>query len=375
MKNKLNLGRQDVVWLGVFLLQLLLFWVILLIKLPSSFTQNFHAYSPWVFLVVLLLYYLAFRWSNRFGTLICLGLTMVLFAFTLSYLWTSGFSDNFIIGGLLPYKDGKNYYVGANLILNGVPPINSGQATERPLFPGFLAVILFLTGQNLKIALAIIGQLAGLALYVSARQVRNSFGALAASLYATFMYFHIQSLLGYSMSETIGFTIGCFGFVMLWLASRHLKWLDLLLGLIVLLVAVSARAGAFFIFPMLVLWIGWVFHGEKKFSLRMAVYALGAVLIGYLLVNSIYARLLGIPPGYSFGNFSYAVYGQVRGGTGWHSAIKELGTRNPAVVYHEAWNFFLAHPSSLFIAFAKSYRDFFQLGDLSIFPFSWQSWF
>src|SRR5258708_35915673 len=117
MKNRLNLGRQDVIWLGVFLFQLLLFWVILLIKLPASFTRNFHEYTPWIFMSVLVLYYLAFRWSNRFGILICLGLTMTLFAFTLSYLWSSGFSDNFIIGGLLPYKDGKNYYVGANLIL------------------------------------------------------------------------------------------------------------------------------------------------------------------------------------------------------------------------------------------------------------------
>jgi len=68
----------------------------------------------------------------------------------------SGFSDNFVIGGLLPYKDAKNYYLGANLLLNGLPIRIAGQALGRPLFPGFLSSLLLLTGQNLKVALAVL---------------------------------------------------------------------------------------------------------------------------------------------------------------------------------------------------------------------------
>jgi hypothetical protein len=94
-------------------------------------------------------------------------------------------------------------------------------------------------------------------------------------------------------------------------------------------------------------------------------------------VNTIYAQFLGIPPGAAFGNFSYALYGQVRGGIGWHSAIEELGTRNPSAVYRAALQFFLEHPLSLFIGFAKSYRDFFLPGSQSIFAYTvdgWQGW-
>jgi len=120
---------------------------------------------------------------------------------------------------------------------------------------------------------------------------------------------------------------------------------------------------------MLVIWIGWVFRREKPFSIKAAGYAFVVVLIVYFLVNAMYAQLLGIPPGSAFGNFSYALYGQVRGGTGWHSAIEELGTRNPYTVYRAALQFFLEHPLSLFIGFAKSYRDFFLPGSQSIFPF------
>ena len=369
MNEGLNLQKIDLVKVGSILLSLALFWVVLFFRFPVSFIQNFHSYSLSLFLVVLVLYYLFFRLPDWFHTPAVLGLTMLLFALPLSYLWTSGFSDNFVIGGLIPYKDARYYYEGANLILNGFPVIDANQATERPMFPGFLASVLFLTGQNLKISIAVIVQLMGMGLYLAARQIKNLFGILAASLFATLLYFYIKPWIGYTMSETLGFAVGCLGFTLLCLASYKLKWYDLLLGLIVLLLAVSARAGAFFIFPLLALWIGWVMRGEKRFSLKSAGFALIFILVGYFLVNSVYARLLGIPPGSSFGNFSYALYGQVHGGTGWHSAVEELGTRNPAVVYRASWEFFLKHPMSLFIGFFKAYRDFFLIGEQGIFPF------
>ena len=377
MTKRLEVIRIGLSSLLPFVIPILWFWIVLLFKVPVSVSQFFHTYSLGVFLLVLILYYISFQAAERYGILPCLALTMTLCALSLSYLWRSGFSDNFLIGGLLPYKDAKNHYYGANLILNGFPPVQAGQSTERPLFPGFLSFVLLLTGQNLRLALAIIAQLAALGLYLSARQIRESAGAWGAALYAAFLYFFIQPWVGYSMSEMLGFILGCLGFTMLWLASTRQKWLDFLLGILVLLIAVSTRAGAFFIFPMLAIWSGWAFRRGQNFSWKTALLTSFLVLTGYLLVNSVYARLLGIPPGNSFGNFSYALYGQVRGGTGWHSAIEELGTRDPSIVYRAAWEYFLEHPISLFIAVAKSYRDFFLVGGQSIFPFgefAWRNW-
>src|SRR5262245_55110503 len=171
-----------------FLLPLFLFWLILWARIPDSFTQYFHMYSLGLFFIVIALYYVSFSFPGKLETLLPLGLTMVLVSLSLSYMWTSGFSDNFVIGGLLPYKDGKNYYAGANLILNGLPMLKAGQATERPLFPGFLATLLWLTGQNLKITLGIIVQLVGIGIFFSAKQIRDLFGDLAASLFATLLY-------------------------------------------------------------------------------------------------------------------------------------------------------------------------------------------
>ncbi|HEX5837376.1 MAG TPA: hypothetical protein VFY26_06070 [Anaerolineales bacterium] len=294
---------------------------------------------------------------------------MALLSLSLSYLWSSAFSDNFITGGLLPYKDAKNYFLGASLLANGIPMAGAGQATERPLFPGFLGIILLMTGQNLKISIAIITQLLAIGIVTSARQIVNSFGVPAASVFATLLYFYIQPLIGYSLSEMLGFLAGCLGFTLLWLASHRMDWPILMLGILVLMVAVSARAGAFFIFPVLALWAGWVLRSEKRFSIQMSVVVMIVIATSYFLVSTAYSRLLDIPPGASFGNFSYAIYGQVRGGTGWHSAIEDLGTRNPAIVYRAAWEYFLQHPLSLIIGSVKSYRDFFWIGERGIFPF------
>jgi hypothetical protein len=358
-------------------LSLSAFWLVLLARIPDSITFPFSTYSMGLFVILLLLYGFSFRLRGSPGVAAGLCLTMLLFALTLSYKWTSGFSDNFMIGGLLPYKDAKNYYLGANLLLQGLPLERAGQATERPLFPGFLSSMLLLTGHNLKIALAVIVQLAGLGLYLSARQVNHAMGAWPASLYITFMYFYIQPLIGYTLSEVPGFMLGCFAFTLLWHTAEKPNWFDLVLGLVALLVAVSMRAGAFLVFPLLALWAGRMFRGEKRFSVRAAVAASVIIVAGYFLVNSLYAQIVGIPPGSAFGNFSYALYGQVRGGTGWHRAIEELGTRSPSAVYRAALQFFLEHPVSLFIGFAKAYRDFFLPGDPGIFPFGqyrWQDW-
>lgn len=371
MSERLNTSRLGVIGrLGLFLLPILLFWVILLFKIPYSLSQYFQTYSLGLFLIVLILYYLSFRLPGKLGTLVCLGLTMTFFALTLSYKWTSGYSDNKIIAGLLPYKDGMGYYFGANLFLNGLPLENTVQAGWRPLFPGFLSSMLLLNGGNLKWALALLVLMAGIGLYYSVRQIFASMGALPASLFITFLYFYIQPLIGLTMTELLGFTIGCFAFSILWQTSYNPKLSDFVLGLLALLLALSVRAGTFFILPLLALWGGRIFRGTGKFSFKVFVIAITTILIGYYFANSVFARLSGVPEGTIFGNFAYSIYGQVHGGAGWYQAIDELGTTKPSLIYKAAFQFFLQHPQSLLIGIAKSYRDFFLPGDGSIFLFN-----
>lgn len=369
MKNKLGLQGLNPGKAALVVFALLLFWVVLLFRIPYSFTQYFHAYSPGLFLSVLVLYFLCFKLPNPYGVLASLSLNMLLFALTLSFLWTSGYSDNKVIGGLLPYKDGGSYYASAHLILNGLSLENVVQSSWRPLFPGFLSSLLLLLGGNMKWALTSLVLLAGVGSYYSSRQVFASFGPFAAGLFGTLLYFYIQPLIGFTMTELLGFTIGCLAFSILWRVSKTPVLSDVVLGLLALVVGLSARAGTFFLLPLLALWAGRIFKGTKKFSFRVFAIAMVTILVGYFLANSVYARSVGVPKGTVFGNFAYSLYGQVHGGTGWHRSIEELGTREPSVIYKAAFQFFLKHPLSLFIGTAKAYRDFFLPGGSGIFAF------
>ncbi len=342
---------------------------VLSLRTPPSIARFFAVYSAAFFVLVVVLFYLCLRTNGTWAVCTSLALTAMLFALPLAYKWASGFSDNFLIGGLLPYKDAKNYYYGANLILHGLPLDRAGQATERPVFAGFLSVILLLARQDFKLALAIMTGLVGLLFYLSVRVVRATIGAVAAAVYATLTYFYFQPMIGYNMSELVGFGLGCLAFALLFRAAQNPNYLELFVGLACMLMAVSARAGTFLIFPLLVLWSGLLMRGTRSYSFRAALLALLVLGCAVLVVDVLYPRLLGVPPGSAFGNFSLVLYGQVHGGTGWHKAIEDLGTRDPAIVYRATWQFFLAHPLSLFIGAAKSYAEFFLPGAPSIFAF------
>jgi hypothetical protein len=163
--------------------------------------------------------------------------------------------------------------------------------------------------------------------------------------------------------------LGCWAFCILWAMVPRRNWTGIALGLAMLMAAISTRAGAFFIFAALIPWAGWAFRGEHRFSWKSAA-VMAAVVIGlYLAENQLFSRLLDIDPTDQWASFAYAMYGQVHGGTGWHSAIEDLQTTRASVVGQAALQFFLAHPLSFFIAAAKSYRDFFVPGPFTIYAF------
>jgi len=352
----------------LWVVPLALFWILLSLRLPYAITRALSTYSSALFLLVLAGFYLAFRTRPSISIPAGLTLTMLLVGLSVSALWTSGQTDTDIIAGMLPYKDGKNYYSGALQILNGLPLQTGIQAVRRPLFSGLLASLLLLAGGNLKVATAILAQLAGLGLFASARTVRHSFGQAGAALFASLMFFHIQPRLGYTLSELPGFTLGCLAFSILWTAALQRNWRLIGLGLATLMAAVSARAGAFLVFPAIALWCGWLFRGAHRYSVKAAVISAAGIAVLYLLVNQAFSALLHVDVTNQWGSFAYAIYGQVHGGSGWHSAIDDLNTTQASVVMLAAWRYFLANPLSLLIGVAKSYRDFFLPGDLMIFP-------
>jgi hypothetical protein len=341
------------------LVSVLLFALLLWTPLPHAITRLLSAYSIALFVIVLLIYYAGFRLPPHYRWHAAAGLTMILLGLSLSFLWHSGYSDDKIIGGLLPFRDGFDYFNGADWILSGsfIRNINEG-AAWRPLYPGFLASLLWITGRNLQWAIALQVALAGLSFSLAACQVARKWGSAAAAVFATLIYFYIQPLIGTVYTETLGLALGCLGFVLILRAVERHGSMQLIAALAVLMLAVSVRAGAFFIFPLLILWAGWAWRGTRRFSARHAGLALLTVVLTYLALNTAYNKLTVEPGGFPFGNFAFTIYGQVNGGAGYHKAFEDLGVRNPAVILRAAERFFVAHPQGFAVGAAKAYRDF-----------------
>jgi hypothetical protein len=369
MKSNPSIPKSLVI-ISVTAVIIILYVLIITIKIPYSFSAFFSNYSPVFFLISFLFFSISFRPHGWKGWIAGLAVTIVLFALPLAYKWTSGFSNNRIIAGLIPYKDQFYYYTGAREVLSGnLIPSSFSQATWRPLFPAFLSSLLFLTGHNLKWSLAVFTFLVGVACYLSGRQIKNLGGNWAAGLYMTLLYFYANYYIGLVGTELAGLAIACLAFAILISAARNLDIRSLLFGIPILMVAICTRAGAFFIFPMIVIWSGWVFRKEKKYSFKVAGESLLVVIVSFFVFTSFAQKILVEPGSDPLGNFAYTLYGQALGGIGWNRAVQDLGP-DTRLVFSTALEIIQKHPLSILIASAKSFRDVLLPGREILIPFS-----
>jgi len=350
-------------------LPIFLYFLILAAHIPDTISAFFNAYSVTYFLLAGGVFYLCFQLPSKYRWIAGFTVTLVLFGLKLSFMWESGFSDGRIMGGLLPFSDGFYFYINAKLInIGSILPSNIISTKGRPLFPGLIATLLMVTQHNLRLTLAIVVLIVGFSLYFSAYSFRNAFGTKAATVYMTLLFFYILEFIGYMYSETLGLSLGCLAFVAILNAASSKDLRTLIFGLVILMLGVSVRPGTFFIFPLFILWSGWAFRTHERFNFRVATIATITITATFVIVNTIYNSLIlgaGQP---TLGNFAEMLYGQVQGGAGYHSAIEDLGTRNPEIILRETARFFMKHPLSFFIGAVKAYRDFF-MPDIGVFSF------
>jgi hypothetical protein len=258
--------------------------------------------------------YLTYRVPGRLGEFLSMVATMTLFAMPLAGLWAAGDSQSTVFSGVIPLYDAAQYYVDALGLING--SAFSIFSARRPLFPGLLSVLLSLTNFNLMISLAILTGIVGLACYFSVREIHRTHGAEMAAflLMVLFLFYRIHS--GISMTENLGVALGALGFGILWRGASIKNPALIWLGLLVTSLGLIARAGAFFVLPLIVLWGAWLFGHGYASSLKYIFIFTSAVILGFV-INQIFTRILADPAGTSFANFSYSLYGLAEGGKGW----------------------------------------------------------
>lgn len=330
-------------------------YVLLLFMPPPPFISQTLNQSGWMILLLMAGIF-AILFDQKGGAWVGVQAASVfgLFALLLIYHWQFALSYGEIIGGLLPWSDASVYVQEAQHVLNGILFSSIG---GRPLFSGLLAAFLFLTSGNFMVTLALLTWVNALATLLVVREVRRSYGAIEAGIYIVFAYKFYLRFAGTTMTEQLGFALGNLAVFFLLISSQN-KSLKLALGGLGLLsLALNARAGAFFILPILVLWIVITYY-PKVGLWRSLVPSLVVVALPFLL-NSLLLKAIANPGGALFSNYSYYLYGLASGNKGWDQVLRDYPNVTEPEIMYLAVQKIRTDPTLLLKGMAGSYREYF----------------
>lgn len=288
-------------------------------------------------------------WGVAIIVIVCISLLPALIC------WSKADSNYYNIGGLIPWSDAKNFYSGAeNLLQTG--KFDSWNQ-RRPLNAALLAVRLAVTGNNFQYALLVQGVLFGLACFSATYVVAQIFNFSAGCIMFSVVFAYAATCLPTTMSECLGITLGLLAFSLLCYGIYIDKQTVYFSGLVVLTLALLARAGPMLVLPVLVIYAGFIFRSKHRYSWRAMGIASICIIFGFF-INYCLLWLYGDGSGIFLGNFSHTFYGLAVGGKGWKQIyldypqayfMPEAELMN--FIYSKAWEKFLSNPFMLLKAY------------------------
>lgn len=282
---------------------------------------------------------------------------------SVSVIWASAQTDIAVIAGLLPYSDAFGYFSDAQRILVGEPI--SFFSSRRPMFAAWMAGLLALSGNDLRWALALMTTTVAISLALAASVLgRDRKFVMVSIFFAVVVWLYYRRFIGTILTEQLGLGLGLLAFGFLWRGASERSRIWIILGLFFLTLALNARAGAFFVLPALVLWIGAFFAPEgRRFSWKIIGFGAVAIVAAFS-ANRLLLGALGGSGSAAFSNFSYTLYGLVSGGD-WTFVLQqhpELAKLQPDAqaqeVYRLALGKILAHPFSLILGAIRAWLFF-----------------
>lgn len=292
-------------------------YVILFCPIPRQIGLTFRN-TLYVFPLILILS-LTYCLSNRIlvkGLLFCLLFAFVLLPY--SGLINSGLSDQYALGGVIPWSDAFTMQLNTQRFLYGG---TMGQETAlRPLSTVFYAVFLRCFQNNYFALYVFFCVITAVCLILSMDAVSRVFGSLSGAFYFTILFYYIRQRFGTFMTEPYGFLCGlmcCFWIMKAFLSKK--QW-QMLLGFLFLSIGLNARPAAMFLFPAVGLWYFFVFLREQKNRLAWAAAALFVMLSGFGLNRLAQIAVYGNHP---IPNRQAAemVYGLCLGGKSWGDVV------------------------------------------------------
>jgi hypothetical protein len=286
--------------------------------------------------------------------------------------WNGGHEAHAGLFGYLPVSDAHGYYHCAVAARYGLEAADQ-QVTiilewcsRRAIWPVALNGILALSGDSAGVALLLQAALIGLALALAASRVLVVFGWPAAVvLSAVAVHFAFLFATGSFLTENWGLTAGLIACAYLLQHTYAPSPFTLAFGLTFLSIAMSARAGALFVLPLVALW-ALLSVRDKSSSAKTwlpllgllagpALHAMGALHLSGSLANS-------------GGNFAVVFYALSNGSRDWQIAytdFAELFATRPEtevfrIIYGKSLDNIIAAPSTLLMALFAAAIEFFK---------------
>ena len=362
-KNGTNLGDAPIKVLHVIislLLSILVFWLITINRSPIILRPLSMLMRTGYTAIIPILYvalYLVFRLRGWIGHFLSLLMALSIFALALAGAWATGQTESGLLSGVIPMFDSATYYIDSLRLLVGKE--FSPSSTSRPLFMAFFSLLLWLANHNLLQALALLTLLVALACYLLAREINRTHGPAIAAFVLVFIFVYYRYHSGVVRTENLGLLFGVLGTALLWsgIARRQNRYL--LAGIFVTSLGIIARAGAFFILPLLVLWGANSFKKNKeRFSWQFLLAGLLAIVAAFL-ANQWIMKSFGAKDVIPFGNFSYSFYGLASGGHSWADVLKLFPEANQSEIYRMAFNLILEQPHLFVKGVLYNYSMFF----------------
>jgi hypothetical protein len=159
-------------------------------------------------------------------------------------------------------------------------------------------------------------------------------------------------------TENLGLALGAIGLAIIWQGTGQKHMNTILLGIFLLTLALNARAGAFFVLPMLILWGSLVFRGRNRISSHFLVGGIIAVIVGFLS-NLLVLKIAGHPDGVPNSNFSYVLYGLAVGGKGYKQTYTDHpGVSEASEIYRLAFEVIRTNPSYFITGLLQTFHAY-----------------
>jgi hypothetical protein len=345
----------------IVLAYLVLFGSVLAAKIDGRFSSIFATGGISVFVAIFILSFFLMRKLTNTNGFLFKTISIIIFALPLSWVWTSGNSETSFIGGLLPWSDASGYYLGAQQLLSGEKLTLF--TSRRPLFSAYLSFFLWLTGKNLLLAAASMTFLVAYSVQLLVIETRKRTGNISGAFLFTLLFFFYRQYAGQFLSLQLGFPLGILSLLSFFRAADSRNWRFTLFGLSLLSLALNARAGAFVILPLLIIW--GLMEIRKSISIGLPKYLIlgsGAIAVGFLASWSL-VQMFGPHGGGNFSNFPYVIYSLAAGNKQWTQFSQDYPEVDPepAVVFEYAIDLIKTKPNQFFSGVHDTFDDFFAL--------------